>query len=206
MTYSISQTDPASLSTEEILDEIASFATLAAEVVDRWASLLKVLAERRVSHPMFAHPVMQFWKSITDKSLAPEAAVLLADRSKGKMIRAVLPLPRFEQIEVAEGKEISVARLDEDGTLNIEHMPIMRMPSETIDRVFGPRGIRDVQAQEIILRQAARVQKIGAVTVNKEEGIFKIGNQKLTPEDIRPALLELGYSLVLARDVPADAS
>lgn len=195
MTYSISQTDPANLSTEEIHKEIASFATLAAEVVDRWAVLLKELSKRRAPHPMFRHPVMQFWESIAEHKLSPRAAVLLADRKRGTMIRAVLPLPIVEQEAIAEGREIPVAVRTEAGEIKADHLPIHRMDPATMNRAFGPEGIRSVYEQTEIIRAVGRIERHGAITVLRDEVMLKIGNQKVKPEDLRGPLLALGYRL-----------
>lgn len=197
MTYRISQTDPAQLSTEEIHEEIAGFSVLAAEVVARWAALLRELSVRRAPHPMFNHPVMQFWRSIVEYKLSPRAAVLLADRNKGAMIRAVLPLPIGEQERIAEGKELPVAMLTDTGDIIRDDKPITRMDQQTIRRVFGPSGIRSFDEQREILKEEAKVHRIGTVTVLHEEGALKIGNQKLTPDELRKALWALGYDLTL---------
>lgn len=205
MTTHISQTNPANLTTEEILAEIASFQGLAVAVLERWAALLKELAARRVPHPMFRHPVLQFWKSIADKALHPEAAVLLADRKRGDMIRAVLPLKPAEQLEVANGEPVPVARLTDTGEIKSDDVPIMRMDPSTLKRAFGPEGIRTVHEQAEMIRAEGKIERIGAVTVLRDEQMLKIGNQKIKPEDLKGPLLALGYSLDLARNVTAKA-
>lgn len=205
MTAHISQTDPQKLSTKEILAEIDGFKSLAVAVVERWAALLKELAERRVGHPMFRHPVMQFWRSIAEQELHPEAVVLLADRDKGKMIRAVMPLSRDMQLEVAKGEPVPVATLTDTGEIKSDHVPIHRMDAATLKRAFGPDGIRPVHEQAEMIRAEGKIIRIGSVTVLEEEGVFKIGNQKITPEEIARAAPRLGYKLVLARNATAKA-
>lgn len=193
MTYSISQTDPATLSTEEIHEEIASFATLAAEVVDRWAVLLKELARRRAPHPMFRHPVMQFWESIAECKLSPRAAVLLADRNRGTMIRAVLPLSVKDQDGIAEGRAVAVAVQTDTGEIKSDDMPITRMDPATLKRAFGPDGIRTVHEQAEMIRAEGKVQRVGSLVVLRDEGVMKAGNMKLTPEEVAKAMRELGW-------------
>jgi len=200
MTYSISQTDPAQLSTEEIHEEIASFATLASEVVARWAVLLKELSKRRAPHPMFRHPVMQFWESIAECRLSPRAAVLLADRNRGTMIRAVLPLPIVEQEAIAEGREIPVAVQTDIGEIKSDNVPIHRMDAATMKRAFSTKGIRTVHEQAEIIRAEGKVERHGSITVDRTHGRLRIGNQTFTPDEFEAAFLALGYKIVLARD------
>jgi len=205
MTYSISQTDPCSLSTEEIHEEIAGFSVLATEVVQRWAALLKELSTRRASHPMFQHPVMQFWQSIAECKLSPRAAVLLADRNMGTMIRAVLPLPIAEQEAIAEGREVPVAARSETGEIKSDDVPIHRMDAATIKRAFGPEGIRTVHEQAEMIRAEGKIERHGAITVDRIHGRLRVGNQTFTPDEFESAFLALGYKIVLARDVSAKA-
>lgn len=205
MSTHISQTVPAKLSTKEILAEIDGFKSLAVAVVERWAALLKELAERRVGHEMFSHPVMQFWKSIAEQELHPEAAVLLADKDKGKMIRAVMPLPRDMQLEVAKGEPVPIATLADTGEIKSDDIPIHRMDVKTLKRAFGPDGIRTVHEQAEMIRAEGRVEKHGMITVLRDESMLKIGNQKIKPEDLRGPLFALGYRLVLTREKQPEA-
>lgn len=197
MAYSISQTDPDAMSTEELLAEIDGFKVLAVEVVERLAFVLKTLRKRRQPHAYFNDRILRFWESIANQTLSAEAAILLANRNT---INAVLPLSRQEQIEIAKGREIAIANRLDDGDIKIEHMPINRMDRPTLARVFGPTGIRSIEEQARILREAGRVQKIGLVTVLKDEHCLKIGTRKIRPEDLRGPLAALGYRLTLARD------
>lgn len=205
MTTHISQTNPANLTTEEILAEIASFQGLAVAVLERWAALLKELSERRVRHPMFRHPVLQFWRSIADKALHAEAAVLLADRKRGDMIRAVLPLKPAEQLEVANGAPVPVATLNDAGEIRSDDVPIHRMDPATLKRAFGPEGIRTVHEQAEMIRAEGKIERVGAVTVLRGEGLLRIGNQKIRPEDLKGPLAALGYTLDLSRRATAKA-
>lgn len=193
MSLSISQADPKQLSTREILDEMSGFAALAAAVVERWAVLLKELASRRVGHPMFHHPVMQFWMSIENHTLSAEAAIQLAGCRDGRMIRAVLPLSLSEQVEVANGLEIPVAVLTEAREVKTEHMPIHRMDIATLIRVFGPDGIRGLSEQERMLRATKEVVRVGRLSVVVDDGVLKVGNMKLLPREVAKAMEMLGW-------------
>lgn len=198
MTYSISQTDPAQLSTEELTAEIDGFIELAEEVVARLSVILSELRKRRQPHPFFQHAVLRFWESIADESLHPKAAIILANRD---MIKAVIPLPHKDQLEVAYGRNVPVAVLKEDGTVGSDDIPIHRMDPQTMRRAFSDEGIRPVYDQAEIMRAEQTIERHGMITVLKDEVMLKIGNQKVKPEDLRGPLMALGYSLDLARNV-----
>lgn len=196
MTYSISQIDPSGLSTEEITSEIDGFIELAEEVVARLSVLLKELRRRRQPHPFFQHTVLRFWESIAEQTLHPKAAMILANRD---MIKAVLPLPRQQQVQIAHGLDIAVATITDTGHIRSDDMPIHRMDPATLRRAFGPEGIRSVHEQAEMIRAEGRVEKHGMITVLRDETMLKIGNQKIKPEDLRGPLLALGYRLDLTR-------
>ena len=65
--------------------------------------------------------VLRFWESIADNRLHPKAAILLANRD---MIKAVIPLPHKQQLEIAYGKEIATAT--QDGQSENIHPPLKR--------------------------------------------------------------------------------
>lgn len=192
----VSQLNPAEMTTEALLAELDGFKTLAAEVVERLALILKVLRARRQPHPLFHDRILRFWEHLADQTLSPEAAVLLANQNT---IRAILPLPRQDQVEIARGRDIPVAEADGLGAINVVQMPINRMDGPTLRRVFGPDGIRSVAQQADCLAADGRVQRFGMITVIEAEQLLKIGNQKIRPEDLRGPLAVLGYSLDLTR-------
>lgn len=198
MTYSISQTDPAAMTSEEIDAEFAGFIDLAEEVVARMAVLLAEKRKRRQPHPFFQHSILRFWESIADNRLHPKAAILLANRD---MIKAVIPLPHKQQLEIAYGKEIATATQDGQS----ENMPIHRMDGPTLKRAFGPEGIRSIKAQSEIIREANKVERHGAITVDRTHGRLRIGNQTFTPDEFDDAFLALGFKIVLARDADTKA-
>lgn len=200
MTDHISQTDPRTLSTEEIHAEIEGFKSLAVNVLKRWSALLAELKRRRVPNIMFSHPVLKFWESINNQSLDAEAAVLLADKQGGRMIRAVLPLPPKQQVAVARGEPVAVAAVTDAGEIKSDDVPIFRMDQPMLKRAFGPHGIRPVHEQAEMIREAGKAARIGAITVLRDEQVLKIGNQKIRPEDLKGPLAALGYSLDLARN------
>lgn len=204
MRYHISQTDPATLSTEALLEEIASFKTLAVEVVERYSLILRELRKRRQFHAFMRHPVLSFFEAIAEKSLDPYAALVLGNTA---LIRAVLPLPRERQVEIADGSPVEVVAwpFAASGEPNVEAMPIFRMDAPTLRRAFGPHGIRSVDEQVEILRAEGKVERHGAITVLREEQLLKIGNQKIRPEDLRGPLAALGYRLDLTRNATAEA-
>lgn len=201
MTYSISQTPPASLSTEELLQEIASFKTLAVEVVARYSAILAELKARKQYHAFMRHPVLSFFKEIAEGSLHPEAALTLGNR---ELISAVAPLPPKEQLEIARGEPVPVATLTDTGEIRSDDVPILRMDSHTLRRAFGPDGLRPVHEQAEIIRKQGNVQRIGRITVIREEQVLKIGNQKIRPEELKGPLSALGYRIELSRET-ADA-
>lgn len=198
MTYTVSQTDPAEMTAEALLAEIDGFKFLAVDVVERLSLIMSELRRRRLPHPFFKDRILSFWQSISDQTLAAEAAIILANRN---MIKAVIPLPRSEQIEVANGREIPVATITPDGHIKSDYIPIHRMDPATLSRAFGPGGIRTVQEQAEIIRAEGRVERIGAITVLRDEQVLKIGNQKIRPEDLRGPLRSLGYKVELDRAV-----
>jgi hypothetical protein len=198
MTFQINDTDPKAMSNEALQAEVEQYDELAAAVVERLAHVLKELRARRLPHPFFAHPVLQFWATIADRRLSPKAALALANRHT---IRAVLPLPHDQQEAIAAGREIDVAVLDSDGEVQVERMTINRMDQRTLRRVFGSDGIRSLADQEADLRRMAlREKRVGCVTVLRDEQKLKIGNQKVGPEDLRAPLAALGYRLTLTRE------
>mgnify|MGYP000081721924 CR=1 FL=1 len=201
MTYTISQTPCAELSTEQLLEEIASFKTLAVEVVARYAEILTELKFRGHYHGFMRHPVLSFFKQIAEGSLHPEAALTLGNE---KLIAAVAQLPHEQQLEIARGALVPVARRTDTGEIRSDDLPIERMDQPTMRRAFGPDGIRSVHEQAEMIRAEGKVQRIGAVTVLRDEQLLKIGNQKIKPEDLKGPLAALGFRLVLARSA-ADA-
>lgn len=199
MTYSISQTPPSSLSTEELLQEIASFKTLAVEVVSRYSAILAELKARGQYHAFMRHPVLAFFTEIAAGALHPEAALTLGNKA---LISAVTPLPPEQQLEIARGATVPVACQTDAGEIKSDDMPITRMDNATLKRAFGPDGLRTVNEQAEMIRAAGKVQRIGAVTVLRDEQLLKIGNQKIAPEDLKGPLASLGFRLVLTRDHP----
>lgn len=197
MAYQISQTDPAKMTTEELTAELDGFVALAVEVAARMSVILAELRKRRTPHPFFQHPVLRFFQSIADGSLHPEAAIILGNR---ELINAVVPLPRQRQLEVAYGASIPVATLTLDGKIKSDDLPIQRMDPATLRRAFGPEGIRSVHEQAEMIRAEGKIERLGMVTVLRDEQVLKIGNQKIRPEDLRGPLAALGYSLDLARN------
>lgn len=196
MAYQISQTAPASLSTEELLAEIQSFKALAVEVVARYSLILDELKRRRQFHAFMRHPVLSFFKEIAADELAPEAALILGNR---ELIKSVLPLPRARQIEIANGAAIPVAVRTDAGDIRSDDIPIFRMDAPTLKRAFGPEGIRTVHEQAEMIREEGKVERIGVVTVLRDQHAIKIGNQTIRPEEIIPALRSLGYKVELTR-------
>lgn len=202
MTYSISQTNPADLSTEELIAEIDGFKQLAVEVVERYSVILTELRRRKQSHGFMRHPVLCFFQEIAEGALSSEAALVLGNR---ELIKAVMPLPRGRQLEVAQGDPIPVATLTDTGDIRSDDIPIHRMDPATLKRAFGPDGIRTVHEQAELIRADQKVERHGAVTVLCDEQVLKIGNQKVRPEDLKGPLAALGYRLDLARNVSAKA-
>lgn len=203
MTHTVSQTDPAEMTTEGLLAEIDGFKFLAVEVVERLSLIMSELHKRRQPHPFFHDRIMRFWQSISDQTLAAEAAIILANRD---MIKAIIPLPRSEQIDIANGRGIPVATITPDGRIKSDDIPIRRMDPATLKRAFGPDGIRTVHEQAEMIRAAGRVERIGAITVLRDEHVIKIGNQKIAPEDLRGPLRALGYRVELERAALSSAS
>jgi len=202
MTYKIAQTEPSEMTTAELFSELDGFKQLAVEVTERLSAILCELRARREPHAFFSHPVLRFFESIAGKTLDAEAAILLAN---APMIKAIKNLPVKQQLPIAQGQEVPVASISDTGELTTERMPIFRMGPDVLKRVFSDSGIRSVPSQAEMIRAAGRITRIGMITVLKDEGVFKVGNQKLTPDEVHRAALQLGYSLVLTRDVSAKA-
>jgi hypothetical protein len=200
MPYRISQADPSKMTTEDLHAELESFKELAVEVVQRMAVILAEMRRRKQRHFLHHHAILGFYRSLADKTLSAEAAVILAQQP---LIKAVLPLPHADQIAIAYGKEIPVAVVNSFGAIATEAMPIRRMDADTIKRAFGPEGIRTAEAQAEMIRTQSRIERHGMVTVIREEQVLKIGNQKIRPEDLKGPLAALGYSLDLSRNVVA---
>lgn len=205
MTNLVSQADPRTLSIEDIYAEISSFGDLGAAILVRWASLMQELARRKVNSPMFAHPIMRFWKNIVDNSLHPEAAMLLC--GSGSMISAILHLSRDRQLAIAMGEAIPVATIAPDGTIRSDDLPIVQMDTATLRRAFCNKGIRSVSEQADIIRNDGRMERRGMFTLLHREGVVRIGNQKISPTDpnLRACFLELGFAIVPVADIPAKA-
>lgn len=196
MAYQISQTAPSALSTEELFAEIQSFKALAVEVVARYSLILDELKRRRQSHAFMRHPVLSFFREIAADELAPEAALVLGNR---ELIKAILPLPRERQIEVANGAPIPVAVRTDSGDIRSDDVPIIRMDAATMKRAFGPEGIRPVHAQAEMIREEGKIVRIGMITVLHDQHAIKIGSQTIKPEEIIPALRSLGYKVEMTR-------
>ena len=202
MAYVMSKRDPANMTVEELLKELDGFTQLAAEVAKRVSLVLAELRKRRQPHPFFRHPVLAFFQQIADERLAPEAAVALGNQ---QMIQAILPLAHDDQIAVAYGRDVPIARLNEKGDVVSDDVPIQRMDPVTMARAFGPEGIRTVHEQAEIIRAEGRVERHGMITVLRDETMLKIGNQKIKPEELKGPLLALGYTLSVSRSVEAKA-
>jgi len=202
MTYSISQTPPVSLSTEELLEEIANFKTLAVEVVARYSAILAELKARKQYHAFMRHPVLAFFKEIVAGELHPEAALTLGNKA---LISAVTPLPMEQQLEIARGATVPVARQTDAGEIKSDDVPITRMDHATMKRAFGPEGLRTVHEQAEMIRAAGKVERHGRITVDRGHGKIRIGGSTFTPDEFQAAFLALGFKIVLARDVSAKA-
>ena len=109
------------------------------------------------------------------------------------MIKAVLPLPHEDQIEIAHGKEIAVATADG----GYENKEIKRMDQPTLKRVFGPHGIRSIKAQSEMIRAAGKIERIGMITILRDENAIKVSGVKLTWEEIGRAARQAGHRLFL---------
>lgn len=197
MAYIISRRDPANMETKELVSELDGFTQLAVEVAERMSLILSELRKRRQPHPFFRHTVLCFFQSIADGQLAPEAAIVLGNQN---MIKAILPLPHKEQIEVAYGRPVPVATIKSTGEMVSDDVPIQRMDPVTMARAFGPEGIRTVHEQVEIIRAAGRVERHGMITILRDEVMLKIGNQKIKPEELKGPLMALGYRLELTRN------
>ena len=202
MAYIISRRDPASMETKEIFAEFDGFTALAVEVVERYSALLVELRKRREPHPFFRHTVLAFFQHIADQQLSPEAAIILGNQA---MIKAVLPLSHEDQVAVAYGREVAIARISGTGKIVSDDVPIQRMDPATMSSAFGPEGIRPVHEQAEIIRTEGRIERHGMVTVLRDEVMLKIGNQKIKPEELKGPLLALGYTLSVSRSVEAKA-
>ena len=202
MAYVISRRDPANMETKEIFAEFDGFTALAVEVVERYSALLVELRKRREPHPFFRHTVLAFFQQIADTQLSPEAAIVLGNQD---MIKAVLPLSHEDQIVIAYGREVAIARISGTGKIVSDNVPIQRMDRATMARAFGPEGIRPVHEQAEIIRAEGRIERHGMITVLRDEVMLKIGNQKIKPEELKGPLLALGYTLSVSRSVEAKA-
>lgn len=205
MAYRIQKTPLATLSAEQtdrLLARIDGFRRLAVDVVEEYSAILSVLRERRVHHAFMRHPVLSFFQSIVDGEVDAEAALILANRD---MIKAVQPLPPERQNAIAKGEEVPVARINDAGEICSDDRPIRLMDPATLRRAFGPEGIRTVHEQAEMIRAEGKVERHGMITVLRDEGLIKVGNQRIKPEELRGPLLALGYSLDLARNATAKA-
>jgi hypothetical protein len=185
-------TPPEQMSTEQLLVAIDSIRILSVEVVEYLSEVLKELRARRVRHDFFADRILRFWSSIADQSLAAEAAILLANQFT---IKAILPLPRLDQIAIAKGRVVAVAVMQADGTISSDDLPINRMDAATLRRAFGPEGIRSVYEQADIIRNEGKTDRHGMMTLMLDEHMAKIGNQKIKLEDMAELLRMAGYTV-----------
>lgn len=185
-------TAPADMTTEDLLAVVDGIRALSVDVVEYLSGVLAELRTRRISHHFFSDRILSFWQEISANQLAAEAAIGLANRP---MIKAVLPLTQKDQIEITHGKEIAVAR--DDGAT--ENMTIFRMDGPTLNRAFGPHGIRSIKAQSEIIRASAKVEQHGTFKVYPDKGAFRVHGE-VTPEDCRATFLRLGYTIELARN------
>lgn len=203
MNRTISQTDPDTMTIAEKLAELAGFKDFAADAVKRQAVLMRSLRKDGHKHiPYTTNAVLRFYQSIADDRLNSEAAVLLAN---GPMIKAVMPLPHDQQIDVARGREIAVAVVRPDGQVSNENMPITRMGPEVLKRVFSPSGIRSVQAQASIIRRNGKTERIGAMTYYRDEGVIRFGNQRFSEDELRDMLISAGVHWVMPRHLDKKA-
>lgn len=191
-------TPPKEMTTEQLRDAIDSIRELSVDVVEYLSAVLAELKARREPHDFFQDRILRFWREINEGQLSAEAAIYLANRHT---IKAILPLPHSEQIDIAKGRLVPVATLTSTGEIKSDDIPILRMDPATLKRAFGPEGIRTVHEQAEMIRAEGKIERIGAITVLKDEGVFKIGNQKITPQEIQRVAPMLGYRLVLARNV-----
>ena len=190
------------MTTADLIAEVDGFKELAVEVCQRLAAILVVLRKRRERHAFFQHPILRFFEAIADDTLDAEAAIILGN---GALIKAVMHLPKDQQRAIAKGQEIAVATVQPNGRIGNENLPIQRMGTEVLKRVFAPEGIRSVQGQAAIIREKGKTEKHGMITVDRDHGRLRIGNQTFTPDEFNAAFLALGYKIVPARDVASQA-
>ena len=198
MMHTTPQTDPDTMTISEKLAEIAGFKDYAVKTVKRLAILMRSLRKDGAKNiPNSTHAVLKFYQEIANETLNPEAAILLKNAS---MIKAVMHLPHDQQLAVARGQEIAVAVIQSSGQMANENLPIQRMGPDLLKRVFSEHGIRSLKGQSAIIRENGKTERHGMVTVLQDEVMLKIGNQKITPEELRGPLMALGYSLELSRN------
>jgi len=174
----------------QLLTFIDGIRALSIDVVEQLSEALSELRKHRVKHHFFNDRILSFWREINSKQLAAEAAIGLANRP---MIMAVLPLPHKDQVEITHGKEIAVANYEG----KTEHLPIHRMDGPTLKRAFGPDGIRSIKAQAEMIHAAGKIERIGMITILRDENAVKVSGVKLTWEEIGRAARQAGHRLIL---------
>lgn len=181
------------MATEDIISAFGQIQVLAADVVMWYAEALKELRKRGIMNNLFQHAILRFWKSLLDESLSPIAAIHLGNSA---LIKAVLPLQREEQEEVAMGRPVPVATVTDTGEIRSDDLPITRMDSPTLKRAFGPEGIRPVHEQAEMIRAEGVVKKVGGFTVYANEGAIRC-NRKFSLDELPAVAAQLGYRLTV---------
>jgi hypothetical protein len=201
MNRTVSQNDPDTMTISEKLAELDGFKDFAVGAVKRMSLLMRSLhKDGHRNIPGSRNAILSFYEAIAGDTLHPEAAALLAN---GPMIKAVMPLPHTQQIEIANGWEVPVATRTMEGEVKSDGMPIQRMDGPTLKRAFGPEGIRSVYDQAEMIKEAGRVQRHGMFTWDEQSGRVRVGNQTFTWEDadIKAVARRAGYSIVLTRSL-----
>lgn len=190
MKFQRPNTPPAEMTSEELRNVVDSIRELAVDVVEYLSEVMAVFASRKERHPFMADRILRFWREINDQRLSAEAAIYLAN---AKLIKPILPLSHDEQIRIARGEPVAIAIMTETGEIRSDDTQIHRMDDATLKRAFGPDGIRTVHAQAELIRAEGKVQRVGMITVLRDQRALKIGNQTIQPEEIAKAMASLGW-------------
>jgi hypothetical protein len=185
-------------STSELLGLLKDAVTDTTAGIKRAADILLELKSRGECHPFTRSGTLRYFAEISDGRLTPLAALVLGEFPS--IIKKIIGLPADQQDSIASGAPIPVAEMDNIGNMVTTEKNIMRMTPREIETVFDGSSIRDVKAQQHLVRRAsipvARTSERPRIPVDVAGGRLIFGNMKVGVEELRAPMRELGFKIV----------
>ncbi|MGX7874473.1 hypothetical protein ACVDG5_018435 [Mesorhizobium sp. ORM6] len=173
--------------------------------------ILYELKARGEHHLLMREGLLRRFEDIASGKLSARAAITFS--GVNVILDRITGLPLEEQERLAETGSVAVAELDAKGQVTETQKPILTMAKTDLERVFGVGEIRSVEKQEQLIRQQASTKAATPaytptprIRVDWKTKKLVLSVQRITVEELREPLRQLGFSIVRlkdARDIPA---